>query len=258
MTKQDDSALHQLISRDEFVFSSNLSRKTEARVFDRRTMEAVYEAMTKNSIDYVDFPISSGKESVVFKAYMKGKPVAIKIFKTSTLKFSKLSEYIDGDYRFEKERKTRGSLVMLWTRKEYANLLTCKEYGISVPRPISFHKNVLIMQYLGTPKSSSPQIRKIADPGKYYDSVISNMIRLYKDAKLIHADLSEFNILIYRNRPYFIDMGQAVSRGHPSAEKFLRRDLYNISTFYARYGFRTDTDRIYKDLISNEYDSRNS
>lgn len=255
---QDRTALKELIARGEFLFSDSLGRKTESRVFDKRTIEAIYEVMKRNSIDYVDFPISSGKESLVFKAYRKRKPVVIKVFKTSTLKFSKLSDYIDGDHRFEKERKTRANLVMIWTRKEYANLLASSDAKVLAPKPIAFNKNILVMQYLGTQKSPAPQLRKVPNPEIYYDMVIENLFRLYREAGLVHADLSEFNILVYRKKPYFIDMGQSVATDHPSSDKFLRRDLYNISTFYARYGIRTDIERLYNALKTEKNDSGNS
>ncbi len=254
----DESALRQLISRGEFLFSESMSRKTESKVFDRRTMEAIYDIMSRNSIDYVDFPISSGKESFVFKAYMKGKPVALKVFKTSTLKFSNLGTYINGDYRFEKERKTRSNLVMIWTRKEYANLLACHEAGVNVPRPIAFHRNILLMQYLGTQKRPAPQLRKVPNPEDYYDQVVSGIVRMYKEAKLVHADLSEFNILVHRKKPYFIDMGQSVSLSHPEADNFLRRDLNNISAFYGKFGIATDAEALYNTLKTEKNDSRNN
>lgn len=259
-SEEGKSALDQLISRGEFLFSSSIGRKTESRVFDRRTLEAIYAIMSKHSVDYVDFPISSGKESLVFKAYSKGKAVAMKVFKTSTLKFAKLSEYIEGDYRFEKERKTRNNLVMIWTRKEYTNLLSCYGAGALVPRPIAFHRNVLLMQYLGTVKSPAPQLRKVQEPERYYEDVIQNIITIYRDAKLVHADLSEFNILIHRRKPYFIDMGQSVSRDHPQADRFLRRDLYNISAFYDRFGISTDVEELYSTLKTEteKDDNRNN
>jgi RIO kinase 1 len=54
---------------------------------------------------------------------------------------------------------------------------------------------------------------------------------LYKKAGLVHADLSEFNIL-YGDQPYLIDMGQSVTRDHPRALAFLMRDIRNINRFF--------------------------
>lgn len=244
----DISALKRLIERDEFSFSQEMSRKTESIVFDRRTVEALYETMNKFSINYIDFPISSGKESIVFRAMSGRSPLAVKVFKTSTLRFSNLSLYINGDHRFAKERKTRSNMVMLWARKEYVNLLACHDAGCTVPRPLGFHRNILVMQYLGTIKKPSPQLRKVEEPGQYFGDIISNMKRIYRDAGIVHADLSEFNILVYRRKPYFIDMGQSVSSDHPSAEVFLERDVRNMCAFFRKNGMEIGENELLREI----------
>jgi RIO kinase 1 len=63
---------------------------------------------------------------------------------------------------------------------------------------------------------------------------------LYNKAGLVHADLSEFNIL-YGDQPYVIDMGQSVTKDHPRALPFLMRDIRNINRFFKnRCKVRTD------------------
>jgi RIO kinase 1 len=57
---------------------------------------------------------------------------------------------------------------------------------------------------------------------------------LYREARLVHADLSEYNIL-YHEKPYLIDMGQAVTLDHPQARTFLVRDIRNLNRYFSRY-----------------------
>jgi RIO kinase 1 len=57
------------------------------------------------------------------------------------------------------------------------------------------------------------------------------MKKLYSEAELVHADLSEYNIL-YSDRPYVIDMGQAVTLDHPKARAFLVRDIANVNRYF--------------------------
>lgn len=243
---QEPSALKQLIESGEFLRSMDLDRKTVGLVFDKRTLIAIYEMMGKYSIDYIDFPISSGKESVVFKAYSRKKPVVLKVFKMSTLKFSKIGMYIEGDYRFSKERIDRSKIVFLWAKKEFTNLRELYRNKISCPKPIGFHKNLLLMSYIGTKTSPAPLIKDISvDPETLYVQVREMMKRMYEDAKLIHADLSEYNILYYRKKPYFIDLGQAVPYDHPSAEFFLKRDVKNISHYFSKLGVSVSMDELY-------------
>ncbi len=248
MKDDSSSALRELINRGEFSFSKGLGRKTESLVFDRGTLRALFEIMNRLSIRYIDYPVSSGKESVVFKAQAGGGPVAVKIYKRSTIKFNKLHEYIDGDHRFDSVNRSRSGIILLWARKEFTNLLESRRAGVLVPEPIAINKNVLVMKYLGTVKRPAPQLRKVDDPETYYSRILTNVRLLVERAGLVHADLSEFNILIHRKKPYLIDMAQSVSITHPKALQFLRRDLNNISSFYARSGIVTNVEALLSEL----------
>ncbi|MEM2537663.1 MAG: RIO1 family regulatory kinase/ATPase, partial [Candidatus Bathyarchaeia archaeon] len=60
--------------------------------------------------------------------------------------------------------------------------------------------------------------------------------RLYQKAELVHGDLSEYNIMIWRGRPVLFDMSQAVPLSHPMADFLLNRDIANINKFFGRLG----------------------
>jgi len=66
--------------------------------------------------------------------------------------------------------------------------------------------------------------------------IIDNMKTLYCKAKIVHADLSEYNIMVWRRDPVFFDFGQAVLRSHPNADFFLERDVRNIVSFFRKRG----------------------
>ena len=155
----DKSALKQLLEAGEFRRGDDPGRKTVDKVFDARTLDAIYEVMKRFKVDLIDYPVSTGKESVVFKAIVRKKNIAIKIYKMSTLGFNSVREYIEGDYRFEKEKLSRSSIVYVWARKEFINLKNMEESGVKCPSPIGVHKNVLLMQYLGTSLKPAPQLR---------------------------------------------------------------------------------------------------
>ncbi|MGP6239768.1 serine protein kinase RIO [Cuniculiplasma sp. SKW4] len=233
---EDTSALRKLLDRDEFKFSENLDRKTEGLVFDKRTIDAVFQIFKEFSIRSLDFPISSGKESIVFKVIGNRKPQVMKIFKMSTLKFQNTQKYIDGDPRFKNYRKTRGNIVYLWTRKEFANLKLCEDYGIRVPKPYGFKENVLLMGYIGTKISPAPKLKDISDEKreKYLISAMVEYKTMVEKAGIVHADFSEYNILCHMGKSYVIDLGQAVSKDHPMAQQFLERDMENMKNYCAR------------------------
>ncbi|MEM0155572.1 MAG: serine protein kinase RIO [Thermoplasmataceae archaeon] len=242
---EERSALKQLIDSGEFLNSFNLDRKTSGLVFDKRTLKSIYELSSKEGIDYIDFPISSGKESVVFKAYIRKKPAVLKVYKMSTLKFSNISIYIEGDHRFSKERLSRSNMVFIWAKKEYTNLDELRRAGIPAPKPISFHKNLLLMSYIGTGRIPAPPLRNASfDAREVYNILREYMRLLYQKAHIVHADLSEYNILYYRKKPYFIDMGQSVSTSHPSADFFLQRDVKNITHYFIKKGIDSTADEL--------------
>ena len=248
---EDLSALEQLLKSGEFLHHLDMDSKTSDLVFDRRTLKALYEIISRYNIDYIDYPISSGKESVVFKAYMSKKPVVVKIFKMSTLKFSNIWRYIEGDYRFADERLSRSSVLYVWARKEYTNLRECQLKRIDAPKPIAVNRNILIMSYLGTTRRAAPMIRNIDTDFKLlFDQTVKVIRRLYLEAHLVHADLSEYNILYYRKRPYLLDMGQSVTWKHPSADFFLERDLKNVFNFFRKKGVDCKYEPLFEELTS--------
>jgi len=81
-----------------------------------------------------------------------------------------------------------------------------------------------------------------------YRQVVENFARMVFKAKLVHADLSEFNMLYQGGRIVFIDLGQAVSLQHPKAREFLDRDLKNIARFFSKKGVQKSAEEIKEDL----------
>lgn len=83
-----------------------------------------------------------------------------------------------------------------------------------------------------------------------FDIIVEYMRLLNKKANLVHADLSEYNILIDPNdlTPIFIDMGQSVTLEHPNAREFLYRDVQNILRFFSRYGIKDKPEELLKKI----------
>ena len=60
------------------------------------------------------------------------------------------------------------------------------------------------------------------------------MERMYHH--LIHADLSEYNMMWFEGRVYFIDVSQSIEPSHPHGLEFLVRDCRNVSSFFTKSG----------------------
>jgi len=64
------------------------------------------------------------------------------------------------------------------------------------------------------------------------------MRTMFHQCKLVHADLSEYNILYHEGHLWIIDVSQSVEHDHPSAFDFLRNDIKNVEEFFGRLGVR--------------------
>ena len=59
----------------------------------------------------------------------------------------------------------------------------------------------------------------------------------WQKANLVHADLSEYNILWHDGEPWFIDVGQGVTDQHPHSEEFLVRDVSRLVHWISKQGY---------------------
>lgn len=86
-----------------------------------------------------------------------------------------------------------------------------------------------------------------------YEELILNVRTMYHACKLVHADLSEYNILFHNGYLYIIDVSQSVEHDHPSAFDFLRSDIKNIEDFFERFGVKCLGLRRCFDFITREH-----
>jgi RIO kinase 1 len=227
--------------RDRVLIKDRSSeRAVLEEVFDRSTLMTIYYLMNKGVIDEIHGSVKAGKESKLYWGRDKeGNSLAIKIFLTVSAEFKKgMLVYIQGDPRFTRVRRDTRSLIYLWAQKEFKNLHSAFEAGVSVPKPVAVRRNVLVMDFIGENGISAPLLREVPlkNPDRIYRQIVANVKRLYRKAELVHADLSEYNVMIWKGKPVLFDVSQAVSREHPMASEFLRRDLENISRYFKRLG----------------------
>ena len=226
-------------------------RKIFEDVFDNPTIRSLETLIAKKKISRIAGIIKSGKEGQVHLGFShEGEPVVIKIYLIETSSFQKMADYIKGDRRFHNIGTDKRRLVYAWCAKEYRNLMKAHDSGVSVPKPIAFFNNVLVMELIGKDKTPAPQLSDtdVNDPQEMFAAVLDNMKKLYFKASLVHADLSEYNILVKDKRPILIDMGQSVLLKHPMAQRFLERDVRNIVNFFNKQGLDLDPEKILEEF----------
>jgi RIO kinase 1 len=228
--------------------------KVEENVFDIPTLKILYTLSNKGIIKAMGGSISTGKEANVFYAEGSEKELAIKIYRIASSTFRAMDAYIMKDPRFTNIRNNKRDIIFAWTRKELQNLKRAKSAGVRVPEPMLAEKNILIMEFMGEKQVPYPLLKNMhlenEEAKNIYETVTEYMRLLYKKANLVHADLSEYNILIDPNdlTPIFIDMGQSVTLEHPNAREFLYRDVQNILRFFSRYGIKDKPEELFKKI----------
>jgi RIO kinase 1 len=224
--------------------------KIHDEVFDRTTLLTLYDLANKGVIDLLYGTIKTGKEANTFLGKRGDENLAVKIHRTGNRDYSMMMAYIDGDHRFEdiKKSKSKRTMVKLWVKKEFKNLKSASEH-IRVPEPLASKNNVIVMEFLGDGNVPSPMLKnaKIKDPKEVFKKIKRDIKRLYKKAGLVHADLSEYNILMMKDEPIMIDFAQAVANDHPRGEEFLRRDVSNITRFFQKY-FKIDEEKVFSEI----------
>ena len=224
-------------------------------VFDERTIFQLNKILVNGPLSRVEGIISAGKEANVYLAYDKNnKEVAIKIYKIDSNTSKWMRNYIVGDPRFKRIPHNISKIIYLWASKEYKNLKRAFKVGLSVPEPLHIKSNILLMDYIGFGPIPAPKLKDIKNPknsDKLLEEILDFVKNLYQKARLVHGDLSEFNILYHNQKAVIIDISQAVSIQHPRAEIYLVRDIKNVFNYFEKLGVETpNPKKFYYEIIS--------
>jgi RIO kinase 1 len=210
-------------------------------VLDKSTMMTLSKLINSGIISYINGIIGSGKESKMYWAVdPDGNDIALKIYLVTASTFKKRLPYLVDDPRFSRIKKGTRNMVELWAQKEFRNLTQCVKSGIPVIKPIHVIKNILILKFVGKNGTPAKTLVETEIDENDYKDVISIISQLYKKAKLVHADFSEYNIFKTDKGLILFDLGSAVDIRHKNAKEFLERDIKNISRFFVRRGLTVE------------------
>lgn len=223
------------------------------QVFDKSTLMVIYHMLDTGKLAKISGVVRSGKEARIYWGLgPKKKEIAVKIYLTLSAEFKKgRLVYIEGDPRFARTRTDTRSLVYVWAQKEFRNLKQAREAGVRVPNPIAVDKNVLLMGFVGKNGEPAPLLREtvMRSPKKTYRDLLSFIRLLYQKASLVHGDLSEYNIMMWRGHPVIFDLSQAVATEHPLADRLLMRDILNLNRYFGQIGVETESEDDVYDLV---------
>lgn len=228
-------------------------RKARDRVLDGNVAMILYKMLNNCVLDRIDGVISSGKESQVYHCIggamdpplypiIPGSSYALKIYDLDPSTFRDRSKYIEGEHRFQgRPLNNLRKVIALWAEKEMRNLKRMRKHGIRCPTPILLRDNVLLMEFIGEDGLDAPRLKNVklsvggSRSKRYYEQCVRMMMVAYQKCKLVHADLSEYNMLVLREEIYFIDVSQSLESEHPHAAEFLLRDCHRVTDFFGQF-----------------------
>lgn len=215
-------------------------RATTEQVLDPRTRMILFKLLSRNVITEINGCVSTGKEANVYHAVSPTGECAVKVYKTSILIFKDRDRYVTGEYRFRHgyARHNPRKMVRLWAEKEMRNLARLHQNQVPCPKPLVLRSHVLVMEFVGENGWPCPKLKDVtlseSKARELYLECILIMRRMYHDCRLVHADLSEYNILYRSGHLCIIDVSQAIEHDHPHSLEFLRKDCSNITEFFCK------------------------
>jgi RIO kinase 2 len=181
-------------------------------------------------IDAFGQTLGVGKEADVYDALT---PAGTRV----AVKFQRL-----GRISFRQTRRKRGYAAehagwlfqsRLAAEREFHALKLVYAQGVAVPEPLSQNRHAIAMGMIEGAELA--KWRELPAPEKVLKQILRNVKKAYVKAHVIHADLSEYNILLKPDmHVLIIDWPQYVTAGHPNARELLMRDVKNVLKYFSR------------------------
>jgi RIO kinase 1 len=235
------------------------NRAVTEQVLDARTRMILLKMINNGVIYEINGCISTGKEANVYHAETEdGEHRAIKIYKSTILTFKARDKYVSGEFRFRTgySKSNPRKMVQVWAEKEMRNLKRLNQAGVPSPVPLLLKAPVLVMDFIGDKKGvAAPRLKDAYVPEdvlpKLYDQLLRIVRNLYQECHLVHADLSEYNLLYKNQAVIVIDVSQSVEREHMHALEFLRQDCTNVLHYFRQRGLKTLSLQKFFDFVTD-------
>ena len=201
-------------------------------------------------IDVVIRQLMSGKEAMVFLVRCGDEIRCAKVYKEANKRaFRQAVDYTEN----RKTKNSRRARAMekrtnygrkaqeeAWQSAEVDALYRLAAAGVRVPTPYNFHEGVLLMELVtgadGEPAPRLDDVEFTAEDARLHHHMLMMEVVRMLCAGVVHADLSEFNVLLGSAGPVIIDLPQAVdAAGNNHAQSMLQRDVRNLTNYFGRY-----------------------
>jgi RIO kinase 2 len=170
--------------------------------------------------------IGVGKESVVYEA-LGSEPLAIKFHREGRTSFKHVRRV--RDHLKDGSRCAWIHAARRAARYEFG-IMTGLYPQISIPRPVGLSRHAIAMELVAGAQLNQVNL---SNPRECLEIILEEVKAAFR-LGIIHADLSEYNVIVTGEELKIIDWPQAVKTDHPHAFDLLKRDVGNILRFFVR------------------------
>lgn len=144
-------------------------------------------------------------------------------------------------------------LAERWPGQELETLERAHAAGVTVPYPVEFTGDGMLMQLIGDDGVAAPRVVNARLTDDELEAAYAQLLRelaALTRAGLVHADLSPFNVLWWRGELWIIDFPQAVDLfTNPNGFDLLHHDVTTMCAWFARQGVDTDAEEVFASLL---------
>lgn len=145
----------------------------------------------------------------------------------------------------------------MWPYIEKSTLERAWHAGASVPYPVEQTEDGILMEYIGNRDGAAPRLAGAGlsnEQARGARDQLFESLRALSGARIVHGDLSAYNMLWWQGRLVIIDFPQAVDAfSNPHAPDLLHRDLRNVHEWFARQRADFDVEEVFVELVTLLY-----
>lgn len=139
-----------------------------------------------------------------------------------------------------------------WLMHEYVTMQRLRKAGADVPVVVSSGPNAILMQFVGDRRQAAPVLHSVGleegEARRLYHQVLRN-IEIMLAQRMIHGDLSAYNILYWQGKITLIDFPQVTfADANSNAWKILQRDVQRVCDYFEGQGVKSDAPAIARKL----------
>ena len=244
-------------------YRQHRSKSSKSQIKEIRLFEARDELLSLKEIDKVLYVIGAGKEATVLLAReTKTKDlVCAKVFRYFT---STIRKRLQGTKHISKM-----GMAYIVAKQEYWNLVELYNAQVPVPRPRYLLDNIVIMDFINfqdgiyqpAPLLSEIDINLFGDPEEILYEAIEILAKMFLEAKFIHGDYSDHNLMITENGLVTMDVSQSVPYNEKTfintptrikidkAVQLLQIDLNNLINSFKKYRISMDVEYVCQEIV---------